>query len=153
MKSQKKPVVILDIDQTLFNTKVFKERLKNTNMLGESEYIELLYLIEKKFFQELVIKRDIPVQIFSSRKELLTKAHTFNDTEITKRLKDYLEDYKEFQIFLVDDNPSLLQQVKGFNKEIITIWLNSNRKETSKDIQVDKIIQKLEEIFSIVVCK
>lgn len=141
----KKPVIILDIDQTLFETKLFNEILANTKTLDESEYIELLYKIEKKVFQELVIKKDILISIFSSRKELLINDHSLSDTSTVKRLKDY-------QIYLVADHPILLNEAKGFNKDIVTIWLQThvNKISTKNNVLTDKIIHKLEEIIPII---
>jgi hypothetical protein len=154
MNSLKKPVIILDIDQILFSTKLFKERLADRGALDESEYIELLYLTEKKVFQELVIKRNIPVNIFSSRKELIIKSHSY-DTAAIKRLKDYLEDYKDYQIYLVDDQPKLLKEAKKMNKDIVTILFQTkivNGKNAKDNIGVDKVINKLKEILPIIVC-
>jgi len=154
MKSRKKPVVILDIDQTLFDTKLFKERLYDTTTLSESEYIELLYLTEKKLFQELVMKREIPINIFSVQEELRTTNHKLNDTEAAKRLKDYLEDYKDYQIYLVDDQLSLLKEAKNFSKDIITILLQTNTEKERKsktNFEADNVIRKLEEMIQIIV--
>jgi len=153
MISQKKPIVILDIDQTLFNTSLFKERLSDSTTLDESEYTELLYLTEKKIFQELTIKRNIQINIFSTRKELFSNGKTFNDTTAIKRLKDYLEDYKDYHIYLVDDHPELLKEAKTFNKYITTILLQTkiaNRIIAKNDFEADKVVHKLEEILPII---
>jgi hypothetical protein len=156
MKFQKNPVVILSIDQTLFNTELFKEQLTYTNNLDDTGYIELLYLTEKKVFQELVLKRDIPINIFSTRKELLIKAHALNDTEATKRLKDYLEDYKNYQIYFVGDQCTQLTEAKKFNENIVTIWLQTkevNGNANRYNSRIDNIVHQLEEIISIILSK
>ncbi|SRR6266568_1655139 len=152
MKSQKKPIIILSIDQTLFSTDLFK--FTYTNNLDESEYIELLYLAEKKVFQELVLKRDIPINIFSTRKDLLINDNTLSDTETTKRLKDYLEDYKDYQIYFVSDQPNTLKDAKNFNYDITTVWLQMkevNGNTTKYDSGADNIVHKLEEIIPIII--
>jgi FMN phosphatase YigB (HAD superfamily) len=155
MKAHKKPIVILDIDQTLFKTKLFKEKLTTKNTLDESEYIELLYFSEKKFIQELVVKRNIMLNIFSSNKELFIKNQSSASNNIgnLKRLKDCLEDYKDYQIYFVDDHLQLLKEAKKLNKEIITIWLQTKditKEDTNDLINADKIIYKLEELISII---
>jgi len=153
MKSQKNPVVILSIDQTLFSTDLFKERLTYTNLLDESEYIELLYLTEKRIFQELTIKRNIPINIFSARKELLVGNYSFNDTAATKQLRDYLEDYKNYQIYFIGDQLTQLIEAKIFNNDITTILLQMKdvKEKASKSKRgIDKIIHKLKEIIPII---
>ena len=84
---------------------------------------------------------------------MLINDHSLSDTSTVKRLKDYLEDYKDYQIYLVDDHPTVLKEAKKINKDIVTVWLqtNVNKTPTIDNVLTDKIIHKLEEIIPIIV--
>lgn len=226
-KSEKKKVVIFDIDFTVFNTAAFRKNLYQllaiklgyNNMLqfnqlarqteqetkeqvgyfkpriflsflqkktkkkvkmqeleeiffNESLYIESLYEDSRDVFQELVIKKNIDIIIFStgekefqmqkinSLHEMLKEdqIHIFVDKLV--RLKEILIKYNDSTIYLVDDLPTVLSQAKKLNPDIITIWINHDRRiherdffderEPRKGFKTDKIISELKEIIPIV---
>ena len=133
----------------------------------ETLYIESLYEDARSVFQELVLKRNIQINIFSTGdkefqmrkisilKEMLDedKLHIFVDK--LQRLKDVLMQYKDYHIYMIDDLPTVLKEAKHFNANITTIWINRDKKIQEKnfvkDFKVDHVIKNLEEIIPIVI--
>lgn len=132
----------------------------------ESLYIESLYEDARSVFQELVMKRDIPIIIFSTGEKkfqmykLSGLKHMLQEDQIhifvdkLKRLKDILSEYKNYRIYMVDDLPTVLKEAKQFDKGVVTIWVNRDRHVTEKDFvknyTSDFVISSLTEVTKIV---
>ncbi len=225
--SNKEPVVIFDIDFTIFNTATFRRNLYEllANQLGfsdirqftklahhveeeakeqvgyfkphvfltilqkkakkevtlaelektffdESLYIESLYEDARDVFQELVMRRNIDIIIFSTGekefqmhkikvlKNMLQedRIHIFSDKLL--RLKDVLLKYHDKHIFLVDDLPTILYEAKKLYPGITTVWVDNDKKiiekdffdkqETVEGFHADKLIHSLGELIPII---
>jgi FMN phosphatase YigB (HAD superfamily) len=220
-ESKKPPVVIFDIDYTVFNTVTFRRNLylslakklgysdveqffliaKETEQATKKEagyfkpglfiqllkkysqtaasireleniffdetlYINSLYTDARSVFQEIVVKREIPVIIFSTGekefqlqkitalKEMIheDRIHIFADKLL--QLEEVLTKYAENHIYIVDDLPTILKEAKQFNNEITTIWINRDKSVSEKDFVdnfgADNVIENLGEIVTIV---
>lgn len=220
-ETRKPPVIIFDIDYTVFNTKIFRRNLYTllAEKLGYSEldqffliaqqieketkkesgyfkprrflqllkehshttipldelenvffdetlYIDSLYEDARSVFQEIVVKRDIPIIIFSTGekkfqlqkitavKEMLHEDRVHIFTNKLLQLKDVLTKYKDYQIYIVDDLPTILKEAKLFDNDITTIWINRDPSVSEKDFvdnfSADNVIENLREIVTII---
>jgi hypothetical protein len=157
--------------------KLLKEKSKKDVPISELEdiffdetlYIESLYEDARSVFQELVMKRDIQINIFSTgdkkfqmRKIAILKDMLHDDNlhifvDKLKRLKDVLQQYEEYHIYMVDDLPTVLKEAKSFDKNITTIWMNRDKKLNEQDFvtnfKADYVVKNLEEIIPLVIKK
>jgi len=122
----KKTIVLLDIDYTIFDTKTFKD----SGLTNFSLYNEVLQVLGK-------LKETVELGIFSKGnlvfqntklnktgiKDLFNKehVHVFEDKEIN--LNSVLEKYKDYKIFLVDDKLSILYDAKAYNPLVFSVWV------------------------------
>lgn len=159
-----KPLVFLKLIKAELKTDLSITELEGL-FFDESLYIESLYEDARSVFQELVMKRDIPIIIFSmgekkfqmyklkALKEMLEVDHIHIFADKFKRLKDVLREYKNYHIFMVDDLPTVLKQAKMFNKDIVTIWVNRDKQVSEKDFvqgfKADYVIDNLVKIITI----
>jgi len=119
-------IVLFDIDYTLFDTKAFKDsKLKNYYL-----YEEVLHVLE-----ELVKVAELGIfsmgdTEFQNRKLVETgianyfkdkNVHVFSDKEV--KLKDMLDKYQQYKVFLVDDRLTVLHNAKTMMPSIFTIWV------------------------------
>lgn len=139
-----KPQIFLSLLQKKAKTKVTLIDLRKL-FFNESLYIESLYEDAREVFQELVMRRDIAVIIFSTgEKEFQMRKvgelqrmlkedqiHIFADKLL--RLKDILLQYQDNHIYLVDDLPTVLYEAKKIDPTILTIWINHDKQVHEKD--------------------
>jgi hypothetical protein len=164
-------------EEGYFNPTVFLKHLKQIShtdvpateleqiLFDESLYIESVYEEARSLFQKLVIEQDIPVNIFSTGekkfhkqkmdafKEMLQEDQTHIEIVGMKRLRDVLQNYDGYHVYLVDDLPTILKEAKGLRSDITTIWVNKDKKTEKdfvKNFQSDYIIENLVEIATIV---
>jgi FMN phosphatase YigB (HAD superfamily) len=201
MSPKKKPVVIFDVDFTVFDTAAFRKNLyhnlaelldyaditqfnklaKETEQetkeiegyfrprvflallqrkakkgvslealanvfFDEQLYIESLYEGAREVFQELVMKRDIAVVIFSKGekefhmhkisplRDMLKEDHIHIFADKIVKLQEVLAKYEAYHIYLVDDFLSVLSEAKKYAKDLTTIWVNRDKKIQGNDI-------------------
>jgi FMN phosphatase YigB (HAD superfamily) len=123
---KKKKMVLLDIDYTLFDTKTFKE----SSLKKYSLYNEVMLVLESlaKIAQlGIFSKGEIELQNVKLQKTGIKNffngknIHIFEDKDLN--LKDVLEKYKNFKIFLVDDKLTTLYNAKINTPSIFTVWV------------------------------
>jgi len=121
-----KPIVLFDIDYTLFNTRKFKE----SELQDYNTYEEVVGILQRlKNISSLGIfsRGEVQFQKTKLRKTGLTKFFTANNIHIfddkDANLVQVLEKYKNFKLFLVDDRLELLYSAKQLMPQIVTIWV------------------------------
>lgn len=157
-----KPLTFLNILKQKATTELSLQELEDI-FFDESLYIKSLYEDARSVFQELVMKRGIQINIFSTGEKkfqmkkitalkemlLIDNLHIFVDK--LKKLKEVLNQYNDYHIYMVDDFPTVLDEAKKFNKNITTIWVNRNKKPGDKELietfKIDHTVSNLEEII------
>jgi hypothetical protein len=152
-----KPVVLLDIDDTLFNTALFIESGLSENKAYEDvrRVLESLNVFatlgifskgEAQFQKTKLEKTDL-VKFFQER-----DVHVFDDKNIN--LIQTIGKYKNSKVFLVDDLLSVLFSAKKNAKKIFTIWVKRGRyAQNQKEIPgftPDAQVENLSEVVRIV---
>jgi FMN phosphatase YigB (HAD superfamily) len=125
-----KPVVLLDIDDTLFNTALFKQSgLSEFKVYGEvMQALEelcntvILGIFSKgaEQFQKDKLEKTEMIKFFKEE-----NVHVFEDKNIN--LTQVLNKYSGSRIFLVDDILEVLQNAKKNSETIFTIWMKRGR--------------------------
>ena len=152
-----KPVVLFDIDFTLFDTASFKqsglsrhkiyeevigvlENLKNIAILGIFSEGDL------DFQNQKLIKTDI--------KKYFEELHTHIVLNKLDEIKKVFEKYRGNRIFLVDDKLTILNDLKKFMPSVFGIWVKrgwyaDNQKEI-QGFKPDAEVDTLQEIVKII---
>lgn len=127
MKSlNKKPVVLFDIDYTLFDTASFKQSglLEHkiyeevTQVLDSLNTFAILGIFSKgeDEFQKTKLEKTKMLKFFKEE-----NIHIFDDKDAN--LIQVLEKYKNSKLFLVDDKLDILYFAKKHMPQIITVWV------------------------------
>ncbi|MBF8249934.1 MAG: hypothetical protein HW400_535 [Candidatus Levybacteria bacterium] len=123
---QTKPVVLFDIDYTLFKTGEFKDsHLQNYNIY--EEVMGILSQLKNIASLGVFSKGEVEFQKTKLRKTGMIKffqennIHIFDDKEVN--LLDVLEKYKDSKLFFVDDKLGILYSAKKHMPGIITVWV------------------------------
>ncbi|MEK7571672.1 MAG: hypothetical protein AAB553_05355 [Patescibacteria group bacterium] len=152
---RKNPIILFDIDYTLFDTDIFKSsnltnyRLYNEvpSMLQQLEKIATLGIFSqgeidfqrKKLHETAIEKYFVPEYVHIT----LDK-----ETMIHSVLADY---HKNKRVFLIDDKPVVLEQVKKALPEVTVIWIERGIYATSQHFSSgfspDYIVQNLSDII------
>ncbi|OGH41391.1 MAG: hypothetical protein A3H79_04295 [Candidatus Levybacteria bacterium RIFCSPLOWO2_02_FULL_36_8b] len=153
----KKPAILFDIDYTLFDTDFFKE----SKLLKHKIYDEVIGVLES-------LAEATTLGIFSKgetefQKTKLNKTgigkffkennvHIFDDKGAN--LRDILEKYKSFKLFIVDDKLEILHSAKKHMPQIFTIWVKrgpfAQNQEKIPDFNPDTEIKNLSVIPSLI---
>lgn len=215
-----KTIVLLDIDYTIFNTDIFREKIaerlseilgctdmqtffhfaeianqKSREEMGHFEptvYLQYLkqYLdsdvpleeLEKVYYHgpiykdslykdtvsvlETLRKNDIEIGFFSTGheqfqakkvdelKQLFSeeKRHIFPNK--LEHIDSVMSQYKQYNVYLVDDWQEVLKQAKLFNSEIITIWIKRKNKFENhplNDFDPDYSVEDISEIIPLII--
>lgn len=122
----KKPIVLFDIDYTLFDTRKFKDsQLQNYNIY--EEVMEVLTQLTNVAIMGIFSKGETEFQKTKLRKTGMMKffkennVHIFDDKDVN--LIQVLEKYKDAKLFLVDDKLGVLFFAKKHMPQIITVWV------------------------------
>ena len=121
-----KPVVLFDIDYTLFDTALFKQSELSKSRI----YEEVFHVLDN-------LSNSVTLGIFSKGETLFQKTklektgimkffkkenvHIFDDKDIN--LVKIIDKYKGFKIFFVDDKLEILYSAKKYMPQIITVWV------------------------------
>jgi hypothetical protein len=152
-----KPVVLLDIDDTLFNTALFIQSGLSDNKTYEevrqvldnlNTFATLGIFSEGEIqFQKTKLKKTDLVKFFEEK-----DVHIFDDKNIN--LKQTISKYKDSKIFLVDDRLGVLFSAKKNEKRIFAIWIKRGRYAQSQkpipDFIPDAQVANLSEVVKIV---
>lgn len=153
----KKPIVLFDIDYTLFDTAFFKQSglsehkiykeviqvLKNLNAIATLG----IFSKGEIEFQKTKLKQTGMIEFFKEN-----NIHIFDDKDVN--LIRVLEKYKDSKIFLVDDKLGILYSAKKHTLQVFTIWVKRgpfarNQKKIS-GFKPDVIVDNLSEVVKIV---
>lgn len=158
MKSTK-PIVLFDIDYTLFDTAFFKE----SNLLEHKIYQEVIQVLENlKTIAILGIfsEGNIDFQRKKLRETGIEKYFEQDNTHIVlnklEELKGIIEKYEDRETFFVDDKLAILFDAKESFPDVFTIWVKrgpfaQNQKEIlgfKPDVQVDNLSEAVKIIRS-----
>lgn len=121
-----KPVVLFDIDYTLFDTRKFKDSLLQDyniynevmEVLTELAGLASLGIFSKgeTEFQKTKLKKTGIQRLF--REE---NTHIFDDKDIN--LIKIIDKYRDFKIILVDDKLEILHSAKKHKPQVFTVWV------------------------------
>lgn len=124
--SNRRLVVLFDIDYTLFDTRKFKEsdlQVYNTyeeitNALVRIKDLASLGIFSKGNveFQKTKLKKTGMISFFKEK-----DMHIFDDKDVN--LINVLDRYKDSKLFLVDDKLSVLATAKKLMPQIIAVWV------------------------------
>lgn len=128
MKKQK--LILFDIDYTLFNTDVFKKtQLKKHSVYDEvKNVLEALSNIARLgIFSEGKIGLQKSKLAKTAIQKYFPEAQTHIVLEKRANLKEVLNQYQEFELFLVDDKLTILQEAKDYSPSIFTVWVKRGK--------------------------
>lgn len=124
--SNKKPIVLFDIDYTLFDTAFFKQNGLSKHKAYE-EVTQVLKNLSGFVRMGIFSKGEAQFQKTKLEKTGVAKffkeenIHIFDDKDIN--LKKIIDKYKDSEIFLVDDKLEILCSAKMYLKQVFTIWV------------------------------
>lgn len=152
-----KPVVLFDIDDTIFNTALFIQSGLSENKAYEEvrQVLEILNTFAtlgifskgEVQFQKSKLERTDLVNFFEEK-----DVHIFDDKNIN--LIQTIEKYKDSRVFLVDDRLEVLFSAKKNAGRIFAIWLKRGRYAQSQKpipgFAPDAEVANLSEVVKIV---
>jgi FMN phosphatase YigB (HAD superfamily) len=156
-KSNKRKIVFLDIDYTLFNTDIFKK----SNLKEYKNYDEV-----KKVLESLSKKLDLG--IFSEGEKNLQEKKLentgikkyFNKNDIyilqgkNLSIKKIFKKHEKGSIFLVDDKLPILSEVKALCSFVFTVWIKrgayAKKQKSIKGFTPDAKIKDLSGLENII---
>lgn len=152
-----KPLVLFDIDYTLFDTAFFKES-KLLKHKVYKEVTEVLDSLNKIAILGIFSEGDIEFQKKKLKETNIEKYFAKDHTHIVLKkideLKKVLEKYKDRQIFFVDDKLNILYDAKKLSPRVFTIWVKRGfYAENQKPIpgfKPDAEVESLSEIIEII---
>lgn len=152
-----KPVVLFDIDYTLFNTRKFKEsKLQSYEAYEEVKRILMrlkavarlgIFSKGKTQFQKTKLSKTGMLKFFKEN-----DIHIFDDKNAN--LMDVLEKYKNSKLILVDDKLGILYSANKHLPQITTVWIKrgpyAQIQEPIEDFTPSATIDSLSNLFNIV---
>lgn len=152
-----KPIVLFDIDYTLFDTAFFKESGLSKHKIYE-EVMRVLDSLNGIVTLGIFSKGELEFQKTKLKKTGMIKffkknnIHIFDDKDTN--LINVLDKYKDSQLFLVDDKLGILYSAKKHMPKVFAVWVKrgpfaQNQKDIS-GFKPDAEIKNLEEVVGIV---
>lgn len=155
--SSKKPIVLFDIDDAMFNTATFIQsgRLKYGNyeevkrvLESLSNFVTLGIFSEGEYaFQKVKLEKTGILKFFKEE-----DIHIFQGKD--NNLIQAINKYKGSRIFLVDDRLTVLASAKKNAQQVSTIWVRRGRyADAQKEIEgfiPDSTILNLKELIGII---
>lgn len=153
----KKPVVLFDIDYTLFNTASFKQ----SGLSEHKIYAEVMQVLDslnsfailgifskgEDKFQKTKLEKTKMLKFFKEE-----NIHIFDDKDAN--LIQVLEKYRNSKLFLVDDKLDILYFAKKHMPRIITVWVKRGpyaaAQEPIEDFIPTATIDNLSNLYRIV---
>ena len=155
--SSKKPVVLFDIDYTLFDTAFFKESKLLKHKIYE-EVIGVLNSLNKIAILGVFSEGNIDFQIKKIKETNIDKYFAKDNTHVVLdkllKLRGILEKYKDRKTFFVDDKLGILYDAKKLLPDVFAIWVKrgpfaKNQREILGFIP-DAEVENLSEVVRIV---
>jgi FMN phosphatase YigB (HAD superfamily) len=153
----KKPIVLFDIDYTLFDTKLFKKSYLTKHKIYE-EVRDVLEKLSKIALLGIFSEGDLEFQ----RKKLnqteiadyFEKGNTHVVLNKLTEIRKVLQKYIDRKTFFVDDKLNILFDAKKIFPKVVTIWVKRGiYAENQKDIpgfKPDAVVANLSEVVKIV---
>ena len=152
-----KPVILFDIDYTLFDTALFKD----SRLLQHKVYEEVIGVLDdlnKIAILGIFSEGDIDFQRRKLKQTNIDKYFEKDHTHIVLKkiddLKRILKSYEDRQIFFVDDKLNILFDAKKSFSDVFTIWVKRGPfAESQKPIlgfRPDAEVKNLSEVVSII---
>ena len=152
-----KPIVLFDIDYTLFDTAFFKESGLSKHKIYE-EVIEVLEGLSKIVKLGIFSKGKTEFQKTKLEKTGMMKffkdynIHIFDDKDAN--LINVLGKYKDSKLFLVDDKLEILYSAKKHMSKIFTIWVKrgpfAKEQKAIAGFKPDAAITNLKQVIKLV---
>ena len=156
MKLSNRPIIVFDIDYTLFKTSVFKE-----SKLKKFELYEVIPSVLSEFskFADLGIFSEGDT-LLQKKKLKRTKIEHFFKSELmyigpNKNLlvDEIVKAYLNSRLIVVDDKLTVLYLLKQRMPDIITIWIRrgyyAERQELIEGFVPDETVVRLDEITTV----
>ncbi len=155
--SNKKPIVLFDIDYTLFDTAFFKQ----SELSEHKVYAEVIQVLDglnnfatlgifskgEVQFQKAKLEKTGMIKFFKEK-----NIHIFDDKDIN--LIRIIDKYKNYKLFLVDDKLEILYLAKKYMKQVFTIWVKrgwyAENQKAIPGFTPDAKVDNLSEIVRIV---
>lgn len=152
-----KPVVLFDIDYTLFDTAFFKESGLSEHKIYE-EVINVLENLSKIAILGIFSEGNINFQIRKLKETNIEKYFDKDNTHIVlnklDELKEIFQRYKDRKFFFVDDKLTILSDAKKAFPDVFTIWVKrgpfAKMQKPIPDFNPDAQVEGLREIISII---
>ncbi|MEK7451072.1 MAG: sugar phosphate nucleotidyltransferase [Patescibacteria group bacterium] len=152
-----KPIVLFDIDYTLFDTRKFKDsKLQDYNIYEEVMGILMqlsglanlgIFSKGETEFQKTKLEKTGMMKFFKDN-----DVHIFDDKDAN--LINVLEKYKGSKLFLVDDKLEILYSAKKHMSQVFTIWVKrgpfAQVQKPIEEFSPDEQVENLSEIVRIV---
>ena len=152
-----KPIVLFDIDYTLFDTDFFKE----SKLIKHQVYEEVIGVLESLkeiailgIFSEGDLEFQLQKLVKTDIKKYFEEIHTHIVLDKLGEIKKVFEKYRSNKIFLVDDKLTILHDLKNFMPAVFAIWIERGwYAESQKEIPgyiPDATITDLKEVIGLV---
>lgn len=157
MQSLNKPIILFDIDYTLFNTALFKKS-KFAKYSLYSEVPDVLSALSKELALGIFSQGDEEFQKTKLQKtkidRFFQKEHTYIGLQKDEIIKTVLDKYKNSNLIIADDKLFFLASVRKHNPQIFTIWIKRGYyAENQKPIPgftADAVMENLSGIIPII---
>jgi FMN phosphatase YigB (HAD superfamily) len=156
----KKPIVLFDIDYTLFDTKLFKKSDLTKHKIYE-EVRDVLEKLSKIALLGIFSEGDLEFQRKKLNQTEIADYFEKDNTHIVLNkltgVRKVLQKYANRKTFFVDDKLSILFDAKKIFPNVVTIWVKRGiYAENQKDIsgfRPDAEVDNLSEVVKIVESK
>lgn len=127
--SKNKPVVLFDIDYTLFNTDIYRDGLTNFELYDEVE--NMLKELSKKATLGIFSEGELDHQKLKMKKTGLDKYFKNPNIHIFPSKIEYFQgialNYASSNLYLVDDKLEMLNLAKMAHPALKTIWVKRGK--------------------------
>lgn len=156
MQSLNKPIILFDIDYTLFKTALFKETsFKNYSLYDEVP--EALVKLSKENILGIFSEGDKNLQktklIKTKIYHLFQKEHIYIELKKEKIIEEIKHKYKNTNLYIVDDKLPVLSLLKKQNPDMFTVWIKrgpyATNQESIPEFTPEAVIENLFGLFSL----
>ncbi len=155
--SSKKPIVLFDIDYTLFDTAFFKQ----SGLSMHKIYAEVMQTLDGlNNFATLGIFSKGETQFQKTKLEKTGMAKFFKEENVhifdnkDANLIKIIDKYKGLKIFIIDDKLEILYSAKMYMDQLFTIWVKrgwyAENQKAIPDFIPDAEVENLSEVVRIV---
>lgn len=153
----KKPVVLFDIDYTLFDTALFKKSYLTKNKIYE-EVRDVLESLSKKALLGIFSEGDLEFQRKKLNQTAIVNYFETSNTHIVlnklTEVRKVLQKYADRKTFFVDDKLSILFDAKKIFPKVVTIWVKrgwyAENQKVIPGFKPDAEVDNLREVVKIV---